>query len=263
MPELPDVEGFRRVLAEHGRGRRIREVLVHDRGVLRDVAPERFADALTGRTFGEPQRVGKWLLAPVDDGTTVVLHFGMTGGLLWCEPGADRHRHDRVVFRFGFDEGELRYRDMRKLTGLRLARDRTEVDAVLDGEGPDALDVGRAEFNELLGRRRRRLKSALMDQHTIGGLGNLLVDEILWRARQPPDRRGPDLDRDERRRLHTEMRRVLRDSIKAERVPDRRGWLTGARDRSDPQCPRCGTRLRKERVAGRATVWCPHCQASR
>ena len=260
MPELPDVEGFRRVLAEHGRGRQIRKVSVHDRGVLRDVTPGQLTDALTGRTFTEPRRVGKWLLAPVDDGSTVVLHFGMTGELLWCGPDDAGHRHDRVVFRL--DDGELRYRDMRKLTGLRLARDQAGVDAVLDGEGPDALDVGRTEFDELLGRGRRGLKSALMDQQTIGGLGNLLVDEILWRARQRPDRPGADLDRGARRRLHTEMRRVLRDSIKAERVPDRRGWLIGVRDQPDPHCPRCGTALRKDRVAGRSTVWCPHCQGT-
>lgn len=258
MPELPDVEAFRRVLVEHGRGRTIREVRVHDRGVLRDVTPRRLADGLTGRTFTEPRRVGKWLLAPVDDGATVVVHFGMTGELVGCEPGADGHRHDRVVFRF--DDGELRYRDMRKLKGLRLAPDRDALDAVLDGEGPDALDVDRAEFAALLGRSRRGLKSALMDQHTIGGLGNLLVDEILWRARQPPDRRGADLDRDARGRVHAAMRRTLRSAIPAGRVPDRRGWLTAVRDRPDPRCPRCRTALRRDRVAGRTTVWCPRCQ---
>lgn len=257
MPELPDVEGFRRVLAEHGRGRRVAGVRVLDTSVLHDVTARALDAALSGCRFDEPDRLGKWLIARTD-GPSVLIHFGMTGELVWCEPGAEGHRHDRVVVDVG--DGELRYRDMRKLKGLWFAEDEAAVATLLAAEGPDALSLDREGLDGALSGSRRRLKAALMDQGTVAGLGNLLVDEILWRARLRPDRRGADLDAAERAALHREMRRVLRESVRAGRVPPRRSWLTGARDEPDPHCPRCGTALRRDRVGGRSTVWCPHCQ---
>ena len=128
MPELPDVEGFRRVLSEHAVGSRIERVEVLDAGVLRGVSVRSLRDSLRGRRFGTPRRHGKWLIAPLldsrskasrsSDAPAVMLHFGMTGALEWArqhddDPAQERHRHDRVVF--GLPSGELRYRDMRKL----------------------------------------------------------------------------------------------------------------------------------------------------
>ncbi|NIH81184.1 Fpg/Nei family DNA glycosylase [Amycolatopsis viridis] len=256
MPELPDVEGFRRVLTRHAAGKRITEVTTLDAGVLRGVTGRRLRDTLTGRRFGEPRRLGKWLIAPVvDRPETVVLHFGMTGSLRW-ETG-DRERHDRVIF--AFDDGELRYRDMRKLQGLRLAADDAELDRLLADTGPDALAVGQDRFRELLGRRRQ-LKPLLTDQSVLGGLGNLLVDEILWRARLNPHTPAADLDRAAADALYREMRAVLRAAVQAERVPPRKSWLTGRRDEPSGSCPRCGATLEHGRAGGRGTVWCPRCQ---
>lgn len=257
MPELVDVEGFRRV-ARHATGRRIDEVDVRDTGVLRGTTERAMRDRLVRRRFGEPWRHGKWLGLPVG-GTdaALLLHFGMTGSLEW---NADEHRHDRVVFSLA--GGQLRYRDMRKLTGLRLARDGSEIDAVLDELGPDASAISRDELAQRLGRRRRRLKGALMDQALVAGLGNLLVDETLWRARLHPQRDTTELAPSDVSRLHGRMRTVLRHGVEAGRVPDRPSWLTGRRDVPDAPCPRCGTRLERGRIDGRTTVWCPHCQSA-
>lgn len=258
MPELPDVEGFRRVLDEHARGRLIERVQVLDEGVLRDTTPQALGRALQGHRFAEPAREGKWLVG-YTDGPAVLLHFGMTGELLWLEPEEGRHRHDRVVFQFG--DGELRYRDMRKLQGLRLAENEQALRRVLDEQGPDALSVNGHDFEELLASSRRKLKAALSDQSAIAGLGNLTVDEILWRSRQHPDRKTSDLTADERRRVYADMDTVLRESVPAGCVPPRESWLTGARDEAPgAACPRCGTGLAKERVSGRSTVYCPQCQ---
>jgi formamidopyrimidine-DNA glycosylase len=258
MPELPDVEGFRRVLAEHAVGRRVERVRVRDPGVVRDTSPRRLDRAVRGHRFREPRRHGKWLIAPTDGGPTVLLHFGMTGSLSWHDRDEPEHRHDRVVFEIG--DGELRYRDMRKLQGVRLAADDREVDRLLGELGPDALAVSRKQFDELLTRRRGRLKSVLTDQSIIAGLGNLLADETCWHAQINPSRPAGDLDEDERKRLHQAIRRVVRESIKDERVPPRASWLTGVRDDPHPDCPRCGTRLARRRVSGRTTIWCPRCQ---
>ncbi|MFI0408617.1 Fpg/Nei family DNA glycosylase [Actinomadura sp. 3N508] len=256
MPELPDVEGFRRVLAEHT-GEPIRSVTVLDAGVLRGVTARRLDAALRGHPFGEPRRHGKWLLAPAG-GPVVLLHFGMTGSLSWHRADEPRHRHDRVVWRFR--DGELRYRDMRKLQGVRLAADGEAAEHALDGLGPDASEVSRDGLADLLSGRRGRLKPTLTDQSVLAGLGNLLADEILWRARINPMRTAGDLDGPELTALHRAMRSVLRASIKAGRVPPRRTWLTGARDEPEGVCPRCGTPLSSRRVSGRRTVWCRTCQ---
>ncbi|WP_026876685.1 Fpg/Nei family DNA glycosylase [Jiangella gansuensis] len=264
MPELPDVEGFRRVL-DRAAGHRIERVDVLDSGVLRGVTADALRDALTGQTFATPKRHGKWLVAPVRSGRrhrqaepSVVFHFGMTGALAWVDGNEERHRHDRVVIIT--TSRELRYRDLRKLHGLRLAPDDDHVADLLGELGPDAAGLGEAELGKRLEVTRRRLKPALMDQTVVAGLGNLLADEILWRARIHPERGTQDLTDADRGRLHRNLRTVLKRSSRAGRVPGWDTWLTGHRDDRDGSCPRCGTTLRRARVGGRSTVWCPNCQ---
>ncbi|MFD7917822.1 Fpg/Nei family DNA glycosylase [Streptomyces sp. NPDC059740] len=257
MPELPDVEAFREVLADCAQGRLVRRVDVRDSGVLNGVDAPRLRRELAGRRLAAPYRHGKWLFAPTD-GPTVLFHFGMTGSLLCPEPGEPLARHDRVVLTFA-DEVELRYRDQRKLKGLWLA-DPATADRTVAEEGPDALTVGRKGFEAALTGRRARIKAVLTDQSALAGLGNLLADEILWRARLHPARATDHLSREDRDRLHRAMRRTLREAVRAGRVPPRPSWLTGHRDGEGETCPRCGTELSRGRVAGRGTVWCPHCQ---
>ncbi|MEV1172520.1 DNA-formamidopyrimidine glycosylase family protein [Nonomuraea sp. NPDC049784] len=228
-------------------------------GILRGIGARQLADALRGHRFEQPRRHGKWLIAPAG-GPVLMLHFGMTGSLSWHSPDEPWHRHDRVVRQF--DDGELRFRDMRKLQGIRLADDETQAERVLSDLGPDARDVSRARFDKLLSGRRGRLKSVLTDQTFLAGLGNLLADEICWHARINPQRAVGDLDDNDRAALYGAMRRVLRESIKAGCVPSRDTWLTGARDEPAGPCPRCGTSLSSRRIADRTTVWCPGCQPS-
>ena len=267
MPELPDVEGFRRVLADHGVGARIDDVDVADAGVLRNVDAEELRRALSGMYFDEPRRHGKWLVAPTrfarsghqPDDPSLVFHFGMTGGLVWADrDGDERHRHDRIVL--VLSNGELRYRDMRKLQGVRLSRTDADVGELLGNTGPDAFDLTPAELGARLAGLRRQLKPALMDQEVVAGLGNLLVDEILWRSHLHPARPTTDLSRADRDRMHRRMRTVLRNSVAVGHVPGRSSWLTGNREKEGAPCPHCGTPLRHSRIGGRTTVWCPHCQ---
>ncbi|MER7840811.1 DNA-formamidopyrimidine glycosylase family protein [Streptomyces sp. NPDC096040] len=259
MPELPDVEGFREVLDSCGRGRRVRRVDVRDAGVLRGVTARRLRREIEGRRLGRPCRHGKLLVAPVGDGPALVWHFGMTGELLCASVEDPVDRHDRIVLTLD-GERQLRYRDLRKLQGLRLVEGPEGVERVLAGLGPDALGMDREAFVASLAGRRGAVKGVLMDQSVIAGLGNLLSDEILWRARVAPGRPARELSESEARRLFTAMRRVLAAANRAARVPPRRTWLTGRRDDDEPVCPRCGTRLRSCRISGRRTVWCPSCQ---
>lgn len=259
MPELPDVEGFRSVFESCATGQAVCRVEVRDTGVLHGISARGLSDALKGQRFATPERRGKWLLARTDDGPTLVVHFGMTGRFVCAEPEDPKETYDRVLF--GLDSGnELRYRDQRKLKGLWLAHDEAAVERVLGPLGPDAMAVGRDEFEAALTSRRGQLKPALTDQSVVAGLGNLLADEILWQARIRPDRQTRDLSQADRRRLYTEMRSTLRRAMKAGNVPTRDSWLTGHRDDPDPVCPRCGNPLRRSRLNGRTAVWCPHDQ---
>jgi formamidopyrimidine-DNA glycosylase len=251
MPELPDVEGFRRV-AENAGGRRIERVDLLDRTLLRSGR----AETIEGERFGDFERHGKWVIAPAGE-AEVLMHFGMTGRLDWEPRGSDRHVHDRIVF--VCRGGELRYRNMRKFGGVWISRRGREP--VTGPLGPDATEVGLERFRELLAGRRGTLKAALMDQRLIAGLGNLMVDELAWRARVDPRTPVPRLSRRRVERLWRAMDEVVGESLPTGRVPTVEGWLTGARDdRRDARCPRCESRLRRATVAGRTTVWCGRCQ---
>lgn len=256
VPELPDVEAFRRRFARHAVGRSIHEVVVTDAGVLRNVSAGELDRALRDLRFGEPERRGKWLIAWTD-GATPLIHFGMTGDIEWAANADGRHTHDRVIF--VLDRGEIRYRNMRKLGGLWLARDAAEVDALLGGLGPDALSIDRRDFLKLLERRRGGIKAALMDQTFLAGVGNLLADEILWQARIHPSRPIGELSTEERSRLYRALRTVIARTV--DRYPEgyETRW-TSARGRPQARCPRCRTELARTVVGGRTTYFCPTCQ---
>jgi formamidopyrimidine-DNA glycosylase len=235
-------------------GRRIEAAEVLDRAMLRNSSPTALSRALEGERFGDPRRHGKWLLAPVGE-ATLLMHFGMTGLLDWAPVATERHAHDRLVF--VCEGGELRYRNMRKFGGVWLARDPAQVTGAL---GPDAASVGGDDFRDLLDRRRGGLKAALMDQRLIAGLGNLMVDEILWRARVNPRADVARLSSRRKDALYEAMDAVVHESLPTGRVPGFEGWLTGVRDERGAACPRCGARLRKATIAGRTACWCPRCQ---
>jgi formamidopyrimidine-DNA glycosylase len=259
VPELPDVEAYRRFFQERAAGRTVRRVVVPDPTIVRNATPAALDRALRGHRFSDPERHGKWLLAWTDAGPALLMHFGMTGDLIWSGEEPDRHRHDRVILEL--DRGELRYRNMRKLGGAWLAHDREEARTVTGDLGPDALMVSRREFLDRLALRRGGVKALLMDQRFVAGVGNLVADEVLWQARLHPRRTVESLYDDERMRLHRTMHAVLKEMVaRFDYVPRKRGWLNHVRSNPGAACPRCGTPLSRATVAGRTTYFCPSCQ---
>lgn len=259
MPELPDVEGWRRFFDRHARGKRIKGVSGESE-IVRNSSPQGLGRALKDRRFEKPRRHGKWLICPTDE-PVLLIHFGMTGELVWSEEEPESHQHDRLTI--GLDAAELRYRSMRKLGGVWLTGSPDGIADVVGPQGPDAYEVSEKGFTGLIEGRRGSIKAALMDQKVIAGLGNLTVDESLWHARIAPRRQVSSLDEKERRRLYAKTQKVLRDSIPEGRVPPKRTWLTRARDERESRCPRCDTKLESAQVSGRTSYWCPSCQPGR
>jgi formamidopyrimidine-DNA glycosylase len=256
MPELPDVEGFRRYFDRHAAGRRVERVEVLDRTMLRNSSPQAVGRALRGRDLEKATRHGKWLIATAD-GPALLLHFGMTGLLANVDEKEGPHRHDRLVLHL--DDGALAYRNMRKFGGVWLAPAAEHTGEVTGPLGPDAGRITRKDFAELADRRRGGIKAFLMDQKALAGVGNLLSDEILWRARIHPSSPATSLTTRKTKELYEALKGTIRDSNRHGRIPPEPGWLTGVRDeRGD--CPRCGTRVRKGTIAGRTACWCPRCQ---
>lgn len=258
MPELPDVEGYRRHYARYAQGKQLRGVRVLDEVLLRNATPQAAGRLLNGRRLGRARRWGKWLLVPVGD-ATVLMHFGMTGLLKWTSStGSEPHRHDRLLFETA--AGTLSYRNMRRFGGVWLARSEDEIEKVTGPLGPDAMEVDGERLGELLAGRRGGMKAALMDQRLIAGIGNLLSDEALWRAHIHPARQASELSEREVRALDRELRRTIAACNLRGRIPGDPGWLTRVRGIRGAECPRCGTRLERGKVAGRTACWCPRCQ---
>lgn len=258
MPEILEVEFFRRA-AEAVVGRRVRNVT--------DVDPlvcvEGVDSALPGRRVIAVRRHGKVLT--MDLGTqkssvdlSIDLHFGMAGRIVvdgrspigeLAYGASDDDRWRR--FGLSFDRGWLAISDPRRFARVTWTRD-------AEGLGPDALSVNLATFRTRLVGRRGPVKAVLLDQSVIAGLGNMLVDEILWRQGIDPRRSVADLDPDEVRGVHLTMRRVL-DQL------DRRGGshagdLSVEHRRPGECCPRDGATLDRVTIGGRTTFWCPRHQ---
>jgi formamidopyrimidine-DNA glycosylase len=259
VPEILEIERYRRTAATT-LGRPIERVEAPDAWYLkRGLDEPALRAALEGRRFDRDRRIGKLLLLDVEDGPTLGIRFGMTGALFVDgAPSIARLEYTRDLsdpkwdrLRLGFaGGGELVVRDPRRLGGLELDPDESRL-------GVDALSVTAGQLRAVLDGSRAPLKARLMDQARLAGLGNLLVDEVLWRAGLDPARPAGSLDDTERRRLHRHLRTTLREL--QERGGSHMGELQAMRSR-DGHCPKDGTPLERRTIGGRTTYSCPRHQ---
>jgi formamidopyrimidine-DNA glycosylase len=245
VPELPEAERARSLVAAHALDRRIVGVDDHDLYVSRPHRPGEIASALMGRRLITANRVGKTLWCETDvEGLVLGLHLGMAGRI-----AVDEEPHERWDrFALTFDDGtRVALRDKRRLGRAILAPDLSRL-------GPDAAVASRRHFRDRVGRGNTPIKARIMDQGVIAGVGNLLADEILWQARIDPRRPAGELDE----RELDELRRATRAAVRRALVNG--GAHTGtliSHRKGDGYCPRCGTPLSRTRIGGRTTYWCP------
>lgn len=275
MPELPEVETVRRMLAEHVPGRRIARASV-SRLRLRTASLAGLPRALAGRTFAMPRRTGKFLLLDLDAGATLLSHLGMSGRwLFWRRANEVDSTLGHVHLKLAFVDGaELWFQDIRRFGMLRIVRtDALARDASLRLLGPDPLaQPFTGESLRALARGvRTSAKSFLLDQRRIAGLGNIYVSEILHLAAVDPRRRAGSIAPEEWARIADHIPRVLEASIARMGTtfetyrtiwnePGQYGDQLLVYDRAGEPCRRCGGPIRRIVQSGRSTYFCPGCQ---
>ena len=269
MPELPEVETFKRYLDATSLHQRITGADVRSAYVLKGVSARELAQRLKRRRFESSRRRGKHLFVRVDDDLWLRLHFGMTGFLRYfkdeqkarrpASAKATADRHARVVFVFE-KNCRLAFDDQRMFGEIGLVKD---VDEFLRkrGLGPDALHVDLAQFKNIFGNHRGAVKSILLNQKLIAGIGNIYADEILFRARIHPTTQTSALKDKAVAKLFRATRYILQKAIEAKADADRmpKSWLLPHRGKGG-RCPRCGRKLKSATIGGRTAWFCAHCQ---
>jgi formamidopyrimidine-DNA glycosylase len=271
MPELPEVETIRRQLAPHLEGRTIVDPQILDSRWTRPVAPELVQEQLRGRRVERVARSGKYLVWELEGDLFLLIHLRMTGALLF-DPDVEPP-HTRV--RFALDTGHrMIYIDPRRFGTGHVALGAAGRDAYLAqrlGIEPMTPAFTTRHLHEVTRGRRAPIKSFVLDQRRIAGVGNIYADEALFRARIHPLRAAGTLNRPKLEALRQAIEEVLLAGIEAKgatiddfrHVDGARGSFQDRflvhRHEGDP-CPRCGTRIRKLVVGGRGTYVCEHCQ---
>ncbi len=274
MPELPEVE----VTAENLRRAELRAPIVAVDGqlpcrVFYACSPRTLADDLIGRCIRAISRRGKYLLFDLDDGSTLLMHRGMTGSLRVRDGTAAPDRYVRLTLSFA-DGRSLDFSDPRlfgRVVFFRRAIDRDRY--LAERLGRDALaPISATELRALFGTRRRPIKLLLIDQHLLAGIGNLYADEALWSVRIHPATPGNRVSDSQYAALATAIPAILQASLQ-------RGGTTSAREhlaaeaslppdqrplqvygRVGRPCPRCGTPIARTVLSGRGSYFCPTCQ---
>ena len=258
MPELPEVETFRRYIERTSLRRPVREIEVRNHVVLGKTPAEEIKRATEGSSFGSARRHGKQLFLELSKGGFLTWHFGMTGEPVYYGDGEEAPRFERVSF--AFDRGRLAFDDPRMLGRIGVA---SSVEEFVKARrlGPDALLISRKDFVERFEGTRGAVKPALMDQHKIAGIGNIYSDEVLFQSRIDPRTDVSKLDRKELGTIHRNIGKVLRASIEvgteSDRLPE--DFLLRYR-RKGAACPQCGGRMTTMTIGGRTAYLCPMCQ---
>lgn len=272
MPELPEVETVRRTLQQLIVGKRIERVTVRLARIIQYPEPEPFCHALIGQTFREVGRRGKFLRFLLDD-LSLVSHLRMEGRYGLYNSGEALETHTHVIFHFD-DATELRYKDVRQFGTMHLFPLGSELERpplLKLGQEPLDLDFTLALFSKMMKNRSTKIKPLLLNQAYIVGIGNIYVDESLFRARIHPERIANSLTNVELKRLYRSIIDILTQAVEAG-GSSIKSYVNGQGEmgmfqqqlliygRKQEPCSHCGRPIEKMVVAGRGTHYCPRCQ---
>jgi formamidopyrimidine-DNA glycosylase len=273
MPELPEVETIRRQLAPAIEGRRLERIEIVDPRWCEPAPPDEVAQAVENRRIERLDRRGKWLICELADEIHLVMHLRMTGNLLLVPPGDTDRRFKRV--QIDLDDGcHVLFCDARRFgTGIVLLGHDAVHDYFVGRVGLEPLgpDFTAEALQGMASGRKAPVKAFLLSQERVAGVGNIYADEALWRSKIHPLKPVGTLRAAQIDSLHESVIHVLNLGIdsKGATIDDYRdasGQEGSFQDkfqvhlREGEPCPRCGSRIRKIRAAGRGTYFCPRCQ---
>lgn len=271
MPELPEVETIRRGLENSVTGRKILKI-EYDVPKLLLPSPQKVEQAAIGTKITDIKRIGKLLLISLSNGKKLGVHLKLTGRLLVRKKGSPKDDWQHVTMIL--DQNlELRFSELRKFGYIKLIDSDNELKKILSEFGPEPLtpDFSLEAFKKIISGKKKKIKEVLMDQKNMAGIGNIYADESLFAAKIHPERLSNSLTSQEMETLHKEIERILKEAIKyrgtsVDSYRDTEGnkgdygkFHKVFRLEGKP-CPICGTIIKKIRVGGRGTHFCPNCQ---
>jgi len=261
MPELPEVLHFKHYIESTSFNQRIEDVEVLKEQVVNNHSKRQFKENLSGNTFKSCSNYGKYLFMHTSGTLDLVMHFGMTGCPVYFKNEDHKPDFPRAIFLFenGF---KLAFDCARMLGNLELIED---VNAYINDKelGPDISsgDFNSETFHQLMQNRKGMIKSSLMDQHLMAGIGNEQSDEILFQARIHPKEKVKDLSESDLQNIYDEMERVIQTRVECldhdKKMP--KNFLLRHRTEGE-ECPACGGTINKVTVGGRSGYFCPTCQ---
>jgi formamidopyrimidine-DNA glycosylase len=257
MPELPDVEVFRKTIDKKVVNHVIDDFEVDEKKLFK--AARGKLDGFNGHKATGTRRIGKYCFLETGKQGWIVFHFGMTGYVEYYEKKEDKPKYSAFTLNLK-GKGNLSYISKRKLGKVDLCE--TPADYAKENKlGIDALECTKKKFMELMEKKKGSIKGALMDQSMISGIGNVYSDEILFQVQVHPATPVQKISRDVREGMYKKMKDVLKKAIAAGAQPDKlpSNYLTPSRQQGN-DCPSCKGKIKKSSISGRSSYYCPSCQ---
>ncbi|MDO8886553.1 bifunctional DNA-formamidopyrimidine glycosylase/DNA-(apurinic or apyrimidinic site) lyase [Candidatus Oleimmundimicrobium sp.] len=268
---MPEVETIKLQIKEEIKGKKIESVKVILDKPLKNTTTEEFKQRVEGTFVKDVKRRAKILIIELSTGDSLLIHLKLTGRLLYLKPEEPIEKHTHLVFNLS-DGKQLRFWDLRQFGYVKIVSGKPEEAPELRELGPEALELGLDEFRRLLaGKRSGKIKPLLMNQNFIAGIGNIYSDEMLFYAGIQPTRDVTTLTDGEIVKLHEGIKKILSAAVryKGSSVDDYVDLYGEQGDfvmyhkvyrRTGKPCEKCGTPIKRIKLAGRSAHFCPKCQ---
>ena len=266
MPELPEVTTIREQLERSVVSKRIKEVIVKDKRLIKEIPPQKFKSGLKGQTIKEILRRGKVLILKLNERLYLVIHLRISG---WLMLSKKKEQHARVIFTLS-DKKLLSFCDMRALGEVKLVEDWRQL-PIIKAMGPEPFEIKKEKFIELFKNRKAMVKPLLMDQRFLAGIGNIYAQEALFCAGVHPERKASSIKKERLEKLYDCLITILKAAITKKgssantyrQINGEQGGyipLLKVYQREDEHCFRCKTLIKRKVTGARGTYFCPRCQ---
>ena len=268
MPELPEVQTIVSGLKKTVLGKKIKSIFSDSSRVL---SGKDFSRELVEGKIVDVKRRSKFIIIELSNNRAILIHLGMTGNLFYLKKEAPKEKHDHLILRFS-DNSQLRYNDPRKFGKIKIVnlpelKNLPEISQL----GPEPLKISLNDFANIFRKRKGRIKTSLLNQKLLAGLGNIYSDETLFDAKIHPLTKIDTLNPEKLKSLYCSIKKILKKAIQAGgtsvdnylNVDGEKGFFQfklKVYGREGEPCPRCGARIKRIRINQRSSHYCPRCQ---